>query len=614
MTHARPAPPISDYALLGDSNGSALVARDGSIDWACLPRFDSPSTFARLLDPDAGYWLLAPEAATPVGRRYLDGTMVLESRFRCPHGTAVTTDALALGEDEEGHDLGHRAPHVVLRRITCESGAIDVRFELALRPEYGLAVAGIELEAGGARAFGGSIDYAVSCAMPLEIADGLLRGRAPLTAGQSIVCALQTCSFGDTPSLLSEDEIEALLTSTERVWRSWSDQHRAYEGPYQAEVRHSSLVLQALTYAPTGAMVAAPTTSLPEAVGGELNWDYRFCWVRDASVTIQALSVAACRHEAAAFFDFLAAAAGVEDGCSSTTPIMYGIRGERFVPEAEAGHLAGYAGSRPVRIGNAAWCQRQHDVHGAILDAAARLAEAGEPFPNRTRDFLVRLADGAASRWEQPDHGIWEQRGEPAHYLHSKLMCWVALDRAIELAPQLDAAERVADWTRERERIRTAIVERGWSAAAGAYTQSFGSDTLDAAALQLELTGFLPAHDVRMRATVDAIREHLTDDDGLVYRYRAADDGEPAEGTFALCGFWLVRCLVHHGDHAAASALFERLLSRANDVGQFAEEMAADGATLLGNFPQAYPHVGLIMAASVLERSRDGQPAGPRSR
>ena len=465
-------------------------------------------------------------------------------------------------------------------------------------------MAGIELEAGGARAFGGSIDYAVSCAMPLEIADGLLRGRAHLTAGQSIVCALETCSFGDTPSLLSEDEIEALLTSTERVWRSWSDQHRAYQGPYQAEVRHSSLVLQALTYAPTGAMVAAPTTSLPEAVGGELNWDYRFCWVRDASVTIQALSVAACRHEAAAFFDFLAAAAGVEDGCSSTTPIMYGIRGERFVPEAEAGDLADTPAHAPSGSATRPGAQRQHDVHGRdpLRRPPRPPGGGGRAVPRTARpDFLVRLADGGrragGSASPKPRHlGAAQAKPAPLPPLEADVLggppstarirprargstpLSASPTGRVEREPDPHGQSSSAAWSEAARRLH-AVVRHPTR-----WTRRRCSCRADRVPR--------PADDVRMRrhgrrdpastsrtTTASSTATGPRDDRRARRRARSRCAASGSSGAS-----------VHHGDpHAAASALFERLLSRANDVGQFAEEMAADGATPARELPAGLP-------------------------
>jgi GH15 family glucan-1,4-alpha-glucosidase len=594
------APAIGDYAFLGDANGAALVSRAGSIDWACLPRFDAPSTFARILDPAAGHWSLAPLHTAIDGRRYLDGTLVLETTHRGDDGVAVVTDALALGAGEEGHELGTRAPHLLLRRVACTAGWVRIRSELRLRPEYGLAIPVVAPEPGGARCRGGSIDYALSSAAPLTDGDGALVTEVELGTGKAVIFGLQTCDPGDEPPLRGPAELDELLAATIRTWRSWSALHRDYEGPYPAEVAHSSRVLIALTYAPSGAMVAAPTTSLPEVIGGDRNWDYRYCWVRDASVMLQAMSIGTCRAEALRFLEFVATA-GVENGCETPTPVVYGIRGERLLAEAELDHLAGHHGSRPVRIGNGAWRQRQNDAAGSIIDAAHRLAgdeDDGEVLTPRIRAMLVRLADAAAADWRTPDHGIWELRGPPRHYLSSKLMSWVGLDRAIELAPRLGADDRVADWSAEREQVRVAILEQGWSDQAGAYTQSFGSATLDAAALELGLTGFLPWDDERLQATIRAVREHLTDADGFVYRFR--DDGGTTEGSFILCSYWLVRCLACSGEQEAATALFERILARANDVGLLSEELAPDGAGLLGNFPQAYSHLGLITAAATL--------------
>jgi GH15 family glucan-1,4-alpha-glucosidase len=368
-------------------------------------------------------------------------------------------------------------------------------------------------------------------------------------------------------------------------------------------VRHSGRVLQALTYAPTGAIVAAPTASLPETVGGSRNWDYRFCWVRDASLTLEALWVAACPDEAGDFFAFLATAAGGHLSGGKDLQILYGVGGERLVPEHELAHLAGYRDSRPVRIGNGAWDQVQLDVYGELLSAAWVLADQVGQFDPITARFLVDVADTAAQRWTEADQGIWEIRGEPRHFVYSKLMCWVALDRAIRLAKTLGAEDRVEQWKATRDQIRAAIETNGWSEQAGAFGQSFGSDELDASNLMLLLTGFLPPTDSRMRSTVDAIAARLTDERGFVYRYRGADGLAGDEGTFAVCTFWLVQCLAELGESARARQVFEQLAGFANDVGLLSEQL--DGATgeLLGNFPQAFTHIGLVNAAWAIARA-----------
>ncbi|MCA4134865.1 glycoside hydrolase family 15 protein, partial [Arthrobacter sp. M4] len=361
-------------------------------------------------------------------------------------------------------------------------------------------------------------------------------------------------------------------------------------------VAASGRVLQALTFAPTGAIVAAATTSLPEEVGGSRNWDYRYTWIRDASMTLQALWVAACPDEAGRFFSFMAEA-GASQLRTGDLQIVYGIGGQRDLSERELGHLPGWAGSAPVRVGNAAWRQRQIDVYGELLGAAARLPETLADLEPETRRFLADVADAAAARWQDADQGIWEIRGEPRHFLHSKLMCWVALDRAIALAGILQAEDRVEDWKQTRALIAAAIREKGWNEQVGAYTQAFGAEDLDASSLMLSMTGFLPGEDPRMLATIEAVQRDLTDRRGLVYRYRAADGLPGQEGTFLLCTFWLAHALALAGQPGQAREVFARAAAYASDLGLLAEEVAPDSDELLGNFPQAFSHIGLVNAA-----------------
>jgi GH15 family glucan-1,4-alpha-glucosidase len=374
-------------------------------------------------------------------------------------------------------------------------------------------------------------------------------------------------------------------------------------GPWRDLVHHSGRVLYALTYYPTGAMCAAPTTSLPETPGGERNWDYRYAWVRDASFTLRALWVAACPDEGYKFFDYLASAAASQVHDGSDLQIMFGIGGERDLSERVLPHLSGWRGSAPVRVGNGAWTQRQIDVYGELLDAAARFPELISQLEPESRSFLVDLADAACHRWQDLDQGIWEVRGAPRHFVYSKLMCWVALDRAIALADLIDAADRVEEWSHWRREIEHAILTQGWSDAAGAFTQSFGSDDLDASNLMMSIVGFLPPDDPRIVATVDAICTRLTDEHGLVYRYLADDGLDGEEGTFLLCTFWLAQALALAGEHERARATFERAIAFVNDVGLLAEEVDAVTGELLGNFPQAFSHIGLVNAAWAISQA-----------
>jgi GH15 family glucan-1,4-alpha-glucosidase len=600
----RPPPAIADYALLSDCQGSALVSRSGSIDWACLPRFDSPSVFGRVLGPDAGHWFIGPTEEAEIQRSYLPDTMVLRTVFRTRHGSVALTDACALGPDERGHRIGLHSPHAILRVLEGLEGEVEIDFDLALRPGYGLTAPVLVSHAGGLRSQGGPQAYVVTADLALEVRTGTARGGARIAAGERRAFALRMVSaWEEAPRPWSTQEVWALLEATIAGWRSWSALHQSYQGPYAEAVRHSGRVLQALTYAPTGAIVAAPTTSLPEVVGGSRNWDYRYCWVRDASFTMAALWVAACPDEARSFFDFLATAAGGALQGRSPLQILYGIGAERILPEHALDHLPGYRGSRPVRIGNGAWNQSQLDVYGELLSAADLLAEQVGEFAPVTSAFLVAVADTAAARWEEPDQGIWEMRGEPRHFLYSKLICWAALDRAVGLARRLGAEERVAGWAGERDRIRRAIEDLGWSERAGAFAQSFGSDDLDASSLTLPIVGFLPPDDPRIRATVEATAERLTDARGFVYRYRSADGLAGQEGSFAICTFWLVECLAMMGETERAREIFERLLGCANDVGLLSEEIDPATGELLGNFPQAFTHIGLVNAAWAISRA-----------
>jgi GH15 family glucan-1,4-alpha-glucosidase len=590
--------PIGEYAMLSDCRSAALVSRDGSVDWLCFPRFDAPSVFGRLLDPAGGHFAIRPPGEFQASRRYADQTLVLETTFTTASGTAVLTDTLAVGPDERGHQLGAHSPGMLLRSLTCTDGEIEVEVSYAPRPQYGLVHPALVSVPGGLAAEGGDSRLLLSASCSFDVADATATARVGLTAGQVAVFALGHREMTG-PALVpwTPAEITARLDDTVEGWRSWSAIHQNYEGPWRELVRHSGRVLQGMTYARTGAIVAAPTTSLPEVVGGERNWDYRYTWVRDASLTMEALWVAACPDEANKFFAFLAGAATSGPQRGTDLQIMFGVGGERDLSERELPQLAGWRGSRPVRVGNGAWLQRQLDVYGELLGAAQRLVDQLGAFDPVTRRFLATAADTAAARWQEKDQGIWEVRGEPQDFLYSKLMCWVALDRAIALASHLDAADRVADWETARAEIRAAILARGWNEQAGAFTQAFGSEELDASSLMLAITGFLPADDPRMMATIEAIAGRLTDERGLVYRYLSRDGLAGQEGTFLLCTFWLAQAQALAGDVGAATATFERAVAAINDVGLLAEEVDPRTGEMIGNFPQAFSHIGLVNAA-----------------
>jgi alpha,alpha-trehalase len=601
--------PIADHALISDCRSAALVTRAGSIDWLCLPRFDGASVFGRLLDDDAGHWSIAPaagEGECSTARRYVNRSLVLETTFRTAGGTAVLTDAMGLDPSEQGHDLGAGAPGTLLRRIACVDGAMEIAVEFAPRPEYGLVHPLMSISENGVIGRGGSWVFALSASPASRepiLDDATARFAFRLDEGEAACFALDHRASWDPdlPRRWTHEQIEACIAATTEAWQRWSSVHQAYRGPWSDLVYHSGCVLQGLTFQPTGAILAAPTTSLPEEVGGERNWDYRYAWIRDASFTLHALWVAACPDEAIKFFSWIAGAVASQVTRGRDLQIMFGIGGERDLSERTVPYLRGWRDSRPVRVGNGAWNQRQLDVYGELLDAASRLSEQlSGRLDDAAKDCLIQVAEAAAAKWEERDQGIWEVRGEPRHFLYSKLMCWVAMDRAISLAPVLGVPGRVPSWNETRERIRTAILSRGWSETAGAFTQSFGSDELDASNLMMPLVGFIPADDPRMLATIEAIERDLTDERGLVYRYRAergVDGLAGGEGSFLLCTFWLAEALAMAGRVERARGVFERAASFANDVGLLSEEVDARTGELLGNFPQAFSHIGLINAA-----------------
>jgi len=534
---------------------------------------------------------------------------VLETTFTCSTGVVVLTEALAMGLGNRGHALGRGAPHLLIRKLTILSGFISISMEYAPRPEYGLLRPLLSPVDGGVTARGGAEWLVLSSPAPLTIASATATGRLELSAGDTYAFGLHRSTLEQTPAhIWDQDALIARLDETVEAWRSWSALHQNYEGPWRELVHHSGRVLQGLTFQPSGAIVAAATTSLPEEVGGSRNWDYRFSWVRDASFTMEALWVAACPDEVSDFFAFMTTAAA---GAVEPLQIMFGVGGEHDLSERTLPHLAGWRDSGPVRIGNGAWQQKQIDVYGELLDAALLLADKITAMDEDMRAFLVALADTAADRWRDPDQGIWEVRGEPRHFLYSKVMCWVALDRALKLADRLAAADHAPRWTAARDEIRQTVIRDGWNPAVGAFTQYFGGDTLDASTLMLPIVGFLPADDPRVLSTIDAIATRLTDERGLVYRYRAesgVDGVEGGEGCFLLCTFWLAQALALAGRVAEAREVFERAAAYANDVGLLAEEIDPATGELLGNFPQAFSHIGLVNAAWAISQAEDARP------
>jgi GH15 family glucan-1,4-alpha-glucosidase len=463
---------------------------------------------------------------------------------------------------------------------------------------------------GGITGRGGADLTVLSAPIDLEFGLGVAGGRFGVSAGDRVAFGLDYGQLDQAPPRLwSQGDLSQRLADTIAAWRSWSDLHQTYDGPWDELVHNSGRVLQALTYYPTGSIVAAATTSLPEAVGGNRNWDYRFSWVRDASLTMDALWVAACPDEAEKFFAYLGTASATSLGRGADLQIMFGVGGERDLSERELSHLAGWKNSAPVRVGNGAWTQRQIDVYGELLAAVYRLRDQIGEFDPPIREFLVAVANTAARRWTEKDQGIWEIRGAEQDFLYSKVMCWVALDRAIALADRLGAQDQVATWKRTMDEIHETVVTKGWSDKAGAFTQYFGSDDLDSSNLMMPIVGFLPAADPRMLATIDATAARLTDERGLLYRYDThggVDGLEGPEGTFLFCTFHLAQALALADQPQRAREVFERAIAHVNDVGLLAEEVDDQG-DLLGNFPQAFSHIGLVNAAWAISEAERRQ-------
>ena len=607
---------LDRHALLSDCGGAALVTDAGSVDWLCLSRFDDAPVLARLLDDQAGHFRIAPAPERPATtRRYRPFGLVLDTTWDGPDGTLVMSEAMALSRHDHGHQLGRAAPGVLLRHVRCTRGTVAVQVQYAPRPEAGLIHPRLDRADHAVVARGGATVLVLSTDVDLSLDGATATAELTLSEGQDMGFALaQVGAWDPEPQPWTPRQIRRGLDATEAAWTSWAQLHQRYEGPHRALVHHSGVVLQALTYARTGAMVAAPTTSLPEGVGSARTWDYRFTWVRDASMTMQGLWIAACPEEAGRFFSFLATAASTQLDRGLPLGIMFGIGGERDLTERELPHLSGWRGSRPVRVGNDAWQQEQLDVYGALLDAAFTVRDQLADTPDATRAFLAAAADTAAARWTEDDQGIWEVRGPGRPYLHSKLLCWVALDRALAMSDLLTPGlEQAATWTRVRAEIRATILRKGWNEQVGAYTQTFGSDRLDASTLLLALVGFLPADDVRLLATIDAVERELSDERGLIYRYRGEDGLSGSEGTFLLCTFWLAHALAVTGRLARAETVLDRAASYATDLGLFAEQIDPATGELLGNFPQAFSHLGLITAAHAVAEAHRGADDRPRS-
>ena len=627
--------PINAYGVIGDCHSVVLVAPDGSVDWGCLPDFDSPAIFCRLLDAErGGYFQIAPSDATiPGTQRYLRGSNVLQTRFASMAGEIVLTDFMPvetlsawqfreMNNNTWTRDDG--SCHCLVRIVECTHGELPVTVRLKVTPAY----AGVESQAYlvpgiGAVVNGGEQHVGLAIvggrllptySMSIEHDEGERHPtvviQAILREGERLLFAMGVGRSARAAHRLVEAELQernfdAELAQTLHCWRSWI-RACSYSGPYAELVERSALVLKMMTYAPTGAIVAAPTTSLPEELGGERNWDYRFTWLRDASFTLYALSVLGFTEEAHAFTHWLQRLSFCD---GEDLQIMYGIRGERELVEQVLEHLSGYEDSRPVRIGNGAVTQKQLDVFGEVLDCLHQYRRQGcferygEKIEGPLWYLMCVMAEHVCTHWRDKDRGIWEVRDGEHHFVYSKVMCWVALDRVIRAAEQEELEADLERWRLVRDQIRTDILTNGYNTQVGAFTQYYGSTTLDASCLLLPLVGFIPPDDPRMRSTVDRVLEQLTDERGFVYRYHAEDGVEGGEGTFSLCSFWLVDNLAMQGRVDEARGLFERLVSYAGRLGLFSEEIDGASGKALGNYPQAFTHIALINSAHNLRRA-----------
>ena len=606
-------PTIGSYGFLSDCHTSALVSFSGAVEWLCLPRFDSPSAFAALLDRDAGHFKLAPRGVVvPISRRYQPGTLVIETTWVTDTGWVVVHDALTIGEwaakgGERGRpETEHESDRSLLRLMRCVDGEVEMEMECLPRFAYGAETAswsGGEL--GGAVARGDGIELRLSSDMELSLEAGVARGTLRLREDETGFCAI-SWEDGDLGGPRSAPEAMERLDSTEEFWRDWLRDGDFPDHPWRVHLQRSALVLKGLTYTPTGAIVAAPTTSLPETPGGERNWDYRYSWIRDSTFSLWALHTLGFDQEARDFMRFIVSVC-MED---PDLQIMYGVGGEKQLTEKTLDHLGGYAGSKPVRIGNGAYEQRQNDVWGALLDSIylheKALRGTGTP---ADRQLIRHQVEAAIAAWPNPDQGIWESRGEPKHYVSSKLMIWVAVDRGARLARGFGFEEIADEWKETAERFREEILERG--VRDGVFRQHFDTDALDASTLLIPLLRFLPRDDPRVRDTVEAIVAELTEH-GLVRRYKVeeTDDGlRGEEGAFLICSFWLVSALSEIGEPQRARALCERLLEASGWLDLYAEELEALSGRHLGNFPQAFTHLALINAVSHViadEQREDG--------
>jgi GH15 family glucan-1,4-alpha-glucosidase len=606
-------PAIGSYGFLSDCHTSALVAPDGSIEWFCAPRFDSPSVFGSILDRTAGHFRFAPfDETAPLSRRYEPGTLVLETTWSTETGWAIVRDCLSISAwAEQGGPrelmTGHETDHCLVRLVKCIDGEVD--WEMTCRPRFAYgaeAAVWSDQGIGEAIAEGGGEKIALATDLNLTLEQGQATGRLKLRQGDSAFVAL-SWNDGIGPHPRSVPEATERIESSRDLWRDWLAQGRFPDHPWRIHLQRSALVLKGLTYTPSGAMLAAATTSLPETPGGERNWDYRYSWIRDSTFALWSMHSLGFEQEARDFMRFVRDRAMEADG---ELQIMYGIGGEADLTEHTLDHLAGYGGAKPVRTGNGAFDQRQNDVWGALLDSiyVHRKAMGSDAINDDTRNLVRRLVENALEAWPKPDQGIWEARGEPRHYVSSKLMIWVAVDRGARLAAEFGRQENAERLAGKADEIKAEIIEKGLKD--GVFRQHYDTDALDASVLLMPLVRFLPPDDPRIRDTVLAIRDGL-DDRGLILRYITdeTDDGlHGEEGTFLICSFWMVSALAEIGETAAARKLCERLLAASGDLDLYAEELEASSNRHLGNFPQAFTHLALINAVShVIADERRGR-------
>ena len=601
-----PFPPIADYGFLSDCNTTALVAPSGNVEWMCVPRMDSPSVFGSILDRDAGGFRVGPaDVRVPAGRRYLPGTMVLETSWETPTGWVVVRDVLSIGpwhEEQERSPTHRRAPtdyeadHVLVRTVKCVQGSAEIHLDCEPAFDYGGLAAEWSYSASGYHeALASSEGMATKLRLVTDLRLGLegprARARTILRAGEVAFVAL---GWAETALPATHDEADAWMARTAQHWQEWLQHGSFPDHRWRPYLQRSALTLKGLSYAPTGAMIAAATTSLPETPGGERNWDYRFSWIRDSTFMLWGLYMLGFEWEANDYFYFIADVAESEQG---DLQVMYGIDGEAQLDEQLLDHLTGYGGARPVRVGNAAYKQRQNDVWGAVLDSIYLHAKSRDHLPERMWPILKRQVEAALGAWREPDRGIWEVRGEPKHFTSSKLMCWVAADRGARLARLREDEATAERWQAAADEIHADICANALDKR-DVFTQHYETEALDASLLLMPLVRFLSPLDKRVRSTVLAIAEELTEE-GLVLRYRteSTDDGlSGREGSFTICSFWLVSALVEIGEVERARRLCEKLLSYASSLGLYGEELDPDTGRHLGNFPQAFTHLALINA------------------